>query len=148
MELARNKKAFFDYEILETLEVGIVLTGAEVKSIRSKQMSLAESYVRIDNKELKLWNATVPQYKFSNIKNYDPIRTRQLLAKKNDIIKLESKMKQGRLTLIPLKAYTTRKLIKLEIGLCKGRKRFEKKLREKERDLEREFHREKREVMI
>jgi len=148
MELARNKKAYFDYEILETLEVGMVLTGSEVKAIRTRQMSLADSYVRIENGQLQLWNATISQYKFSNEKNYDPLRNRILLAKRNDIYRLQSKMKQGRLTLIPLRAFTKGKLIKLEIGLCKGRKRHEKKAREKERVLDRELHRDKREIMI
>jgi len=148
MELARNKKAYFDYEILEILEVGIMLSGAEVKSVRGKQMSLAESYVRIDNSELFLWNADISKYRFADIRNYDPIRTRKLLASKSEILRLESKMKQGRLTLIPLKAYTKGKLIKMEIGLCRGRKRYEKKQREKERDMNREFHRDKREIMV
>ena len=143
-----NKKAFFDYEVLETLEVGMVLNGSEVKSILGGQVNLVNSFIKILNGEIWLWNSDIPQYKFSTEKNYDNFRARKLLIKKAEIYRLESKMKQGRLTLIPLKIYTIRSRIKMEIGLCKGKKVYEKKLKEKERDLERELHREKRALML
>lgn len=148
MEAIKNKKAYFDYEILDTLEVGISLLGSEVKSIKSGQIQLGESFVKIESGQMVLWNANITLYKYSQDKEYNPLRTRQLIAHKNEIYRLESKMKQGNLTLVPLRVYQTRGKVKLEIGLAKGRKKFEKKNREMERDLNRELHREKRELMV
>jgi len=143
-----NKKAFFDYVVLETIEAGMVLNGSEVKSIFGGQVNLVNSFIKIDNGELWLWNADITKYKFSSEKNYDSFRSRKLLVQKKEIYRLESKMKQGRLTLIPLKIYSVKSRIKLEIGLCKGKKVYEKKMADKERDLKRELHREKRSLMI
>jgi SsrA-binding protein len=148
MSVILNKKAGFEYEVLDTLEVGIVLEGPEVKSIVKGQMTLADSFVKIVGTELWLINANITRYPFSNDKEYDPFRTRKLLAKRNEITKLASKMKQGNLTLVPLKAYFAHKRVKLEIGLARGRKIYEKKNRDKERDLERETHRESRKIMV
>lgn len=148
MSLIVNKKANFEYEVLDTIEVGIVLEGAEVKSIVKGQMTLTDSFVKVLSGELFLINANITRYPFSSEKDYDPFRTRKLLAKRNEIDKLISKMKQGNLALIPLKAYISKKRVKIEIGLAKGRKQYEKKLKEKERDLKREEHREGRKLMI
>lgn len=139
-----NKKAKRDYEILETLEVGVVLTGAEVKSIKSGHIFLKDGFVQVQNGELLLENVEIPQYRFSSLEDYNPRRTRKLLAKKREIERLDGKSKQGGLTIVPLKVFTVRGLIKMEIALCRGRKRYEKKNREKQRDLDRELHRQKR----
>jgi SsrA-binding protein len=111
-------------------------------------MTLTDSFVKILGGELFLINANISRYPFSVQKDYDPFRTRKLLAKKSEIIKLMAKMKQGNLTLIPLRAYFAHKHVKIEIGLARGRKHYEKKLREKEKDLEREEHRESRKIMV
>lgn len=146
--IVKNKKAFFDYEILDTFEAGVVLTGAEVKSIKNSQIVLQDSFVRSDNGELWLWNANIPRYKFSSDDEYDPHRSRKLLLKRKEIDKLESKVKQGRLTIVPLKVYLLRGKVKVEIGLARGRKRHDKKNKRKEEDLKRELHREKRKHMV
>lgn len=148
MSAITNRKAYFDYEILETLTVGVLLTGSEVKSVRNGQIQLVDSFIRIDNGEMYLWNCDIPKYSFSSDKNYDSYRSRKLLAKKSEIFRLISKMKQGRLTLIPLKVYNKSRTIKIEIGLARGKKRYEKKLREKEREQKIELHREKRNFML
>lgn len=140
----KNKKAFFNYQILETLEVGIMLTGSEVKSIREGRVNLGDSYVKILNGELYLLGADIPKYKFNGDVNYDSTRTRKLLIKKKELLHLESKMRQGRLTLIPTGIYTKRDKVKLSVGLAKGKKDREKKMLQRERDLNLDLHRQKR----
>ncbi len=148
MQVVKNKKAFFDYEILETLEVGIVLHGHEVKSVKQGGLSLKDSYVIIKNEELFLLNASIARYKCMSQEDYDPNRTRKLLASKKQIISLSSKIKQGNLTLVPLKGYVKRKKVKIEIGLVRGKKKYEKRQDLKKKELDRELHREKREYMV
>jgi SsrA-binding protein len=134
-----NKKASFNYEILETLEAGIILTGAEVKSIKTGRLNLGDAYVKILNNELWLVNAGIPQYQYSSDKSYDPARSRKLLINRTQLERLESKIKQANLTLIPISVYTARGFIKVEIGLARGKKHYEKKEKEKERDLDRDL---------
>ncbi len=148
MQVVKNKKAFFDYEILETLEVGIVLHGHEVKSVKQGGLSLKDSYVIIKNEELFLLNASIARYECMSQEDYDPNRTRKLLASKKQIISLSSKIKQGNLTLVPLKGYVKRKKVKIEIGLVRGKKKYEKRQDLKKKELEKELHREKREYMV
>jgi SsrA-binding protein len=143
-----NKKASFNYEILERLEAGVVLTGSEVKAIRSGRCNLGDGYVKIISGELWLVNVDIPQYKYDGTENYDSARSRKLLVKNKELIYLESKIKQGNLTLVPTSIYTRRDKIKVEIGLARGKKRHEKKQKEKERDLNRELLVEKRKYMI
>ncbi|HBB64700.1 SsrA-binding protein [candidate division WS6 bacterium RIFOXYD1_FULL_33_8] len=143
-----NKKALFNYEVLERLEVGILLKGAEVKSLRDGRCNLGESFVKILSGELWLVNTEIPRYKYDGSEGYDSNRSRKLLINKKELVYLESKMKQGNLALIPLKIYSKGSIFKVEIGLAKGKKRYEKKLQEKERDLERELLVEKRKYMI
>lgn len=143
-----NKKASFNYEILETLEAGVVLTGAEVKSIKSGRANIGDAYVKVINNELWLVNADIPKYQFTTDKNYDSARSKKLLVNRVQLAKLENKMKQGNLTLIPVSIYTVRGMIKVEVGLAKGRKYHEKREREKERDLDRELHIENRKYVI
>lgn len=143
--LALNKKAFYDYEMLEKYESGLVLHGHEVKSARAGQVNLKGSYVvmkrsRKNLPEVSLLNATISLYKFAGkLENYDPLRSRKLLLKKSEIIALTSKLEQKGLTLVPLKMYTDHGLIKLEIGLGKGKKEFDKRETIKKREGEREL---------
>ncbi len=143
-----NKKAFHNYQILERLETGMVLMGSEVKSLRMGRCNLRDSFVKILNGELWLINTDIPKYKYDGSQEYDSRRTRKVLIKKKELIYLQSKMKQGNLTLIPLKIYQRGGKFKLEIGLAKGKKIHEKKLEQKERDLNRELLVEKRKYMI
>jgi SsrA-binding protein len=148
MNPVKNRKAFFDYEILDTLEVGVVLEGHEVKSLKSGGGSLKDSHVIVKDGELWLLNAHISRYKYMSGKEYDAVRTRKLLAKKSEIVSWTSKMKQGRLTIVPLKMYLKKGKIKAEIGLVRGKKKHEKKEAIKKRELERELHREKRKFVI
>lgn len=145
----KNKKAFFDYEILERLEAGIVLSGAEVKSVKNGQITLRDAFVRIEDGEAYLWNADISRYKYSSqFKDYDPKARRKLLLKKRQIEYLEAKQKSSKLTIVPLKVYLKHGLVKIEIALVRGKKRHEKKNKIKERDLDRQLHREKRKYMV
>lgn len=144
----KNRKASFNYEILESLEAGIVLTGSEVKSLRNNRGNLSEAFVKKIGGEYWVVNMEIPRYKYDGNPDYDPTRSRKLLLKRKEMVKLESKMKQGRLSLIPLNVYLKGNKVKIEVGLAKGKKRYEKKLAEKERDLKRELEREKRKYMI
>mgnify|MGYP005817570069 CR=1 FL=1 len=143
-----NKKASFNYEILESLEAGIVLTGAEVKSIKSGRANIGDAYVKVINNELWLVNADIPKYQFASDKNYDSSRSKKLLVNRGQLERLQSKTKQGNLTLVPVSIYTVRGMIKVEIGLAKGRKYHEKREREKERDLDRDLHYENRKYVV
>ncbi|NMC08920.1 SsrA-binding protein SmpB [Candidatus Microgenomates bacterium] len=143
-----NKKASFNYEILEKFEAGIILTGQEVKSVKSGRANLGDSYVKVINNELYLVNTDIPKYKFSTETNYDSKRSRKLLVKREEITKLDSKLKQGKLTLLPLSLYVTRGRIKVEVGVGRGRKDYEKKNRDKERTLDRELLFESRKYVV
>ncbi|MHC1716631.1 MAG: SsrA-binding protein SmpB [Candidatus Dojkabacteria bacterium] len=143
-----NKKASFNYDILERFEAGIMLTGAEVKSVKTGRANLGDSYVKIINGELYLVNTEIPKYKFSSLEDYDSKRSRKLLVKKEELVQLDSKLKQKRLTLIPLSLYVTRGKIKVEVGVGRGKKEYEKKEREKERTLDRELLYENRKYVV
>lgn len=144
----KNKKAFFNYEISDPFEAGVVLTGAEVKSIKSGRVDLTNAYVKIIGRELWLVGADIPRYKYDGSEHYDAQRSRKLLVKKREIEEIEGKLRQKKLTLIPLSVYTTRGKVKVEVGYGRGRKRHEKKAREKEKDLDRELLYEKRKYMV
>ncbi|MGB2762171.1 MAG: SsrA-binding protein SmpB [Minisyncoccales bacterium] len=137
--LAQNKKAYFDYEILETYEAGIVLIGQEVKAIKTGHINLKGSYVVIKNQELFLIGANIPPYQPKNApKDYQPERSRKLLLRKTEIKSLIGKSKQKGLTLIPLKMYTKKGKIKLLFGLAKGKKEYDKREKIKKREFERQ----------
>ncbi|RLC33562.1 MAG: SsrA-binding protein [Candidatus Nealsonbacteria bacterium] len=141
--LAENKKAYFNYDILERFEAGMVLTGQEVKSIKSGKMALTGSYVVLKNEEVFLLNTTVPPYQPKNVPaEYDPTRLRKLLLKKSEIKYLIGKSQQKGLTLVPLRVYTKKGKIKLEFALAKGRKKPGKKELLKKRAIDREIERE------
>ena len=138
--LAENRKAFFDYDILEKFEAGMVLMGQEVKSIKSGRINLAGSYVVIKNEEAFLLNADVPPYQPKNATpGYDSTRLRKLLLNKSEIKYLMGKSQEKHLTLLPLKVYTKKSKIKLEFGLAKGRQKQGKKELLKKRDVDREI---------
>jgi len=141
--LATNKKAFFDYNILDKYEAGIVLSGQEVKSARQGQASLKGAYITINkDKEVFLLNASIPKYKMAGpIPNYDPTQSRKLLLHKKEINNLAGKLQQTGLTLVPISLYTKGKNIKLEIGLAQGKKKFDKRQNIKERDEKRKIQR-------
>jgi len=142
--LAENKKAFFDYELLETYEAGIVLYGFEVKSIRAGHVSLKSAYVTIKDNEVYLINALISPYQQANTpENYDTQRTRKLLLKKSEIKSLIGKSKVKGLTLIALRLYTKKNKIKLEFAIGKGKQKIDKreiiKKRETDREIRRQF---------
>jgi SsrA-binding protein len=138
-----NKKATFDYEILDRFEAGIVLTGPEVKSLREGHGSLDGAFVRLMNGEAYLIHAQIFPYPFARVEKYDPKRTRKLLLHKKQLVSIQSKLNSANLTLIPLSWYTTGHRLKLEVGLARGKKQYEKreKIRKnvQKRELEREF---------
>ncbi len=141
--LASNKKAAFDYDIQETLEAGIVLTGQEVKSVKNGWASLKGAYVvpRL-NGEVHLINASIPPYQPANAPpNYQPDRPRQLLLTRKEINSLSSQTEQGGLTLVPLKLYTKKGRIKVEIALARGKKKFDKREKIKRREIDQRIRR-------
>ena len=142
--LAVNKRANFDYEISDVYEAGLVLFGHEVKSIKTGHISLKGSFVTLKsgkkNSELYLVNAHIPLYnKATTIKSYEPTRPRKLLLHKNEIKKLIGKRQEQGLTLIPMKVYTKRGLIKLEFGVGRGKKKVDKRETIKKREIDRQI---------
>ena len=133
-----NKKARFDYELLDRLEVGIVLTGAEVKSAKLGHISLAEAYVRIIGGQLFLLNANISPYQFADNENYDPKRSRKLLANKKQLLSLSQKIETKNLSLVPTAIYTKGNLLKLEITLARGRKEYQKRETKRKADQNRQ----------
>lgn len=125
--VANNKKARFDYFIEETYETGIELHGTEVKSIRMGKCSIKESFVRIEKGEVFVYNMHISPYEKGNIFNRNPLRVRKLLLHKNEIRKLEGKIAQKGYTLVPLLVYLKGSLVKVEIGLGKGKKLYDKR---------------------
>lgn len=130
-----NRLARRDYQIFETFECGIVLTGNEVKSVLAGRMNLDSAYVRLKEGEAWLVNAFIAPYQQAET---DSRRTRKILLHKREVILIQTKMKQKKLTIIPLSCYTKGRKIKLEIGLARGRREFEKRKEIKERDIKRE----------
>lgn len=141
--LAVNKKARFDYEILETFEAGIVLSGQETKAAKAGQISLSGSYVTIDSHgNANLLNTSITAYKMAGpLPNYDPTHSRRLLLHKKEIDYLMGKIKQSGLTLVPLSLYTKHNKIKVEIGLARGKKKYDKRQTIRERDDQRAIQR-------
>ena len=134
-----NRRANHDYFIDETIECGIVLTGTEIKSIRQGSANLKDSYAYIRNGEVFLLNMFIAAYKEGNIFNHDETRRRKLLLHKKEIKKLEAKLTKEGYTLIPLKLYFNRGKAKILLGVCRGKKNYDKRESIKERDLKREM---------
>lgn len=139
--VATNRKAYHDYFIQETYEAGISLRGTEIKSLREGRANLKDSYVIIKNNEAFLLNCHISPYSHGNIQNHDPLRTRKLLLHRKEIGKLWGKLSQKGLTLIPLKIYFKRGKAKVEIGLAKGKRKYEKREAIKEKEARREIDR-------
>ena len=134
-----NRKARYDYEIEETYEAGIVLTGTEIKSIRNGKVNIKDSYAIIRNNELYLLNTHISLYDEGNIFNHEETRTRKLLMHKKEILKLKDKVEMEGYTLIPLKMYFVKSRVKVLIGLAKGKKNYDKRETIKKRDELREI---------
>lgn len=137
-----NKKARFEYTVLESLEAGIQLTGAEVKSLRLGSASLSDSYVAVTGTGVSLLNATISPYKFARNEDYDPKRSRRLLLKRREIERLRGLVAQKGVALAPLKIYLKHNRFKVEVGVVRGKKQYEKREQIKRRDLRREVERE------
>jgi SsrA-binding protein len=140
--VATNKRARFDYLISDKYEAGLVLTGQEVKSVRAGHISLKESFVTLKESELFLTNAHISFYKQAGeVKSYNPTRPRKLLLKKSEIKHLIGKLRLAGLTLVPLRVYTKKRLLKLEFGLGKGKNKFDKREDLKKKDADRDMRR-------
>ena len=140
--LVKNPRAKFDYEILETFEAGIVLAGHEVKAVKKGQMSLRGAYVMVKNEEVFLINAHISPYQPKNMpEDYEPTQTRKLLLRKKEIKSLIGQTKQKGLTLVPMRVYTKHNRIKLEFGLGRGKKKYDKREAIKKRESKRRIDR-------
>jgi len=140
--VCRNKRAFHEYEILETLEAGMVLTGTEVKSLREGRVNLKDSYAKVEEGEVFLVDAHISPYSHGNIMNHDPLRPRKLLLHKREIKRLTGKVRERGLTLIPLQIYFKNGKAKVELALAKGKKIHDKRAAIKKREEKRELQRE------
>lgn len=140
--VAQNKKARFNYEILETYEAGIELKGTEVKSVRMSKINISDGYVSIDNSEAYLKQVHISPYEQGNIFNVDPLRVRKLLLHKSEINKLIGETTLKGYTIIPLKVYLKRGKVKVEIGLARGKKLYDKRESLAKKDAERRMQRE------
>ena len=132
-----NKKARFNYFIEDELEAGLVLTGTEIKSLRKGSCDIVDSYIRIKNEEAYLINMYVAKYEEGNIFNHDERRERKLLLHKKEIRKLKELIDRDGYTLIPIRVYLKKNIVKVLVGLCKGKKNYDKRESIKERDLKR-----------
>lgn len=139
-----NKKATHEYDILERFEAGVSLAGSEVKSIKTGHATLEGSFVRLIDREAFLINAQIFPYIYARPEGYDPKRTRKLLLHKAELIRLKNKLEGANLTLIPLSWYTKGPIVKLEIGLAKGKKQYEKRDQKRREDQRRELERDYR----
>lgn len=140
--LQKNKKAYFNYEVLEDLECGIALVGTEVKSLREGRFSFADSYVTVTDRTLTLVGLTIQPYTHGNIHNHDPNRNRRLLAHKSEIKRLSRKVIEKGFTLVPTSIYLRGNLVKVQVSLCRGKQLHDKRAATKERDLNRDMRRE------
>ena len=137
-----NRKAYHDYFVLDTYEAGIVLTGTEIKSIRENGANIKDSYAIIKNNEVFILNMHVSHYEHGNIFNHNETRTRKLLLNKKEILKIKDSVNLNGNTLIPLKLYFKGGNLKVLIGVCKGKKNYDKRETIKERDIKREIAKE------
>jgi len=140
--VSKNRKARHDFHIDEAYEAGLVLTGTEVKSVRNSRVNLKDSYAKVEDGELFLYNMHISPYDPGNRFNHEPLRTRKLLMHKVEISRLAGKIQEKGYALIPLKIYMIRGLIKIELGLARGKKKYDKRRDIAERDSKREMERE------
>jgi SsrA-binding protein len=139
--VARNRRARHDYELLEKVEAGLVLTGTEVKSLRNGKASLEEAYADLEGSEVWLKGCDIPEYLQANRMNHVPKRPRKLLLHRREIAKLESKTGEKGMTLVPLSIYFKKGIAKVELFVARGRKTFDKREAIKERDARRDINR-------
>ena len=141
--IANNKKAYHDFFILDTYEAGIAIHGTEVKSLRMGKCSIKESFIRIENGEVFIYGMHISPYEKGNIFNKDPLRVRKLLLHKSEINKLLGKIKENGMSVVPLKVYLKGSLMKVEIGLAKGKKLYDKRddiaKKDQQREAQRDF---------
>lgn len=140
--LAKNKRARHDYHVVDSMETGIVLKGTEVKSVRLGKVQLVDSFVKIENGELYLYGAHISPYEQGNRFNVDSRRRRKLLAHKSEIRRLHRQVQEKGMALVPLAAYLRRGKVKIEVGICRGKKTFDKRRTIQERDAARDVERE------
>ena len=140
--IANNKKAYHDYFIEDTYEAGIALAGTEVKSLRMGKCSIKESFIQIEKGEVFIYGMHISPYEKGNIFNKDPLRVRKLLLHKKEILKIFGKMKEQGITVVPLQVYFSGSLVKIEIGLAKGKKLYDKRETIAKKDQKREAQRE------
>ena len=140
--IAENRKARFNYSVEDSIECGIALEGTEVKSVRNGQISFPDSFALIENGEVWLQNFHIAEYAFSSIFNHDPDRKKKLLLHKEEIKRLTRKVEEKGFTLIPLDFYLKNGRVKVNLGVCKGKKQFDKRDDIKDRDVKREIARE------
>ena len=138
--IAVNRKARFNYEILESFEAGLVLEGTEIKSIREGRANLGDAYARPEDSELWLVNAHISEYSHGNTNNHDPMRPRKLLLHKEEVLRLSREVSEKGLTIVPLKLYFKGHIAKVELGLARGRRQYDKRRVIIERYREREAH--------
>ena len=143
-KIASNRKAFHDYQVLDRYEAGIELRGTEVKSLRLGHVSMVGAYAQIVGEQIILEGLTIQPYEFGNRFNHDADRPRKLLLHKREILKLGQKIAEKGMTIIPLKLYFNKSWAKVEIGVAKGKKHYDKKAALKEKDIKRDTDREMR----
>jgi len=139
--IAKNRKARHDYEIINTIETGIVLQGTEVKSLRDGKANLTDAYARIKDNELWLISLHISAYAKSTVTNHDPLRERKLLVNKLELKKLRRQIDEKGVTLVPLKLYFKNHLVKVEIALARGKRKYDKRAAIAERDMKRDLDR-------
>lgn len=139
--IAQNRKAGYDYEILEKIEAGVVLSGSEVKSLRNRQCQLKDSYISFVGTEAYWQNGHISEYKASSYNNHEPERLRKLLLSKKELNRLYGKLQERGLTCVPLKVYFKKNKVKLEIAIVKGKKMYDKRQNIKKRDAQRTISR-------
>jgi len=137
--IASNKKAHFNYEVIEKYEAGISLLGTEIKSIRDNNINLGDSFCLVRNGEITMINSHIAEYTFGNRFNHEPRRPRKLLLHKAEISRLYGKSRERGFSIIPLRAYFKNGRVKIEIALCRGKKLFDKKETIKRRDMDKQF---------
>jgi SsrA-binding protein len=139
--IARNKKASYDYFLLDTFQAGIVLHGTEIKSVRATKVSIQDAYCIIRNEEIYIVNMHISKYSHGNIFNHDETRQRKLLLHKKQIVKLHNRVMQESLTIVPTKVYIEKGLCKVEIAVAKGKKNYDKRQSLREKDDKRNIER-------
>ena len=139
--IATNRKAYHEYHVVETIETGIVLVGTEVKSLRAGKVNFQDAYAAVESQELWLHSLHISPFEKGNVFNHDPVRKRKLLVSRREIKKLHEKSAIRGFTLIPMSLYFKGRYLKIELGVCKGKKTYDKRETVKARDMDRELKR-------